>query len=207
MTTILHLDDEAPVRAAVAEMLGAVGFRVHGFATPQALREVLAFHPSCLLLFDMKLGETTGLETLKAIRADGIILPCVFLSGQADMSEVIEAMRMIHVDFLLKPFDPLDLVATLRALAKRSYGTDRSGPSKALTTGNPTLGQPFEPLSQREAQVFSYIIKGYTNQQIAHLLSVKADTVKKHRARILEKYGVASLAGLIEKLGVLRALN
>ena len=136
------------------------------------------------------------------------LYPSLSLATAAVLSQAdaVRATKLGAFDFVLKPFDPLDLVATLRALARRSYGTDRLDQAGALPLGAAPPGQPFEPLSPRETQVFAYIVKGYTNLQIGHLLAVKPDTVKKHRARIFEKYGVASLAGLIEKLGVLRAL-
>ena len=117
--TVFVVDDDPPVRRALARMLTYAGFKVHAFASAG---EFLAYtgreHPACLVL-DVRMPGRDGFELLEALQADGRELPVIFITGHGDIPMAVRATRAGAVDFLSKPFDEAILLdAVVAALAK-----------------------------------------------------------------------------------------
>jgi len=114
---ILVAEDDASTRECFAELLHSWGFESAVTADGQETLDLLgSFHPQILLL-DLKMPRRSGLEVLKQIRAEGLQLATIVISGEADISSVVQAIKLGADDFMPKPIDPARLRLALNSLA------------------------------------------------------------------------------------------
>lgn len=196
---VLLVDDDPSVLKALARLLRAAGLTV---ATFSAAGEVLAYleggAAGCVVL-DLRMPEVDGLE-LQALlgRADDL-LPIVFLSGHGDVQSSVQAMKAGAIDFLTKPCDEERLLAAVaQALA-------RNRQARAARAERETLRVRFDRLTRRERQVCELVARGLLNKQVAFALGSAEKTVKVHRARVMQKLEVESLAELVRLVDRWRA--
>jgi FixJ family two-component response regulator len=190
-SALIHVvEDDEPVRASLIDLLHAAGFEVqaYGSAGDFLLRPV-PDRLGCLIL-DIRLPGPSGLDLQEALDHHKVAIPVIFLTGFADVSTTVRAMKAGAVDFLEKPVvSDLLLEAVSRALefdaaarAVREVGDRRHARLAVLTS--------------RERQVFDCIIAGRLNKQIAADLGVSLRTVKGYRAELMRKLDVRSAAEL-----------
>ncbi|MGB8340799.1 MAG: response regulator [Chthoniobacterales bacterium] len=197
--TIFIIDDEASVRTAVARLLRSEGYGVAMFASPT---EFLAAHdraaPGCLVL-DMAMPDLNGLEVQQALAERGVARPIVFLTGRADVPTCAQAMKRGAADFLIKPVNDEDLLAAVRRAVIRDRRSRRSQAELE------SIRARLATLTPREREVFEHVVTGQLNKQIAGDLGTVEKTIKVHRARMMKKMrvqSVAELARLAERLGI-----
>ena len=170
-------------------------------SSEQFLRERNPLAWGCLVL-DMAMPGMDGLELQRHLGEAGCSLPIIFLTGHADVPTSVQAMRGGALNFLTKPVDEEELLSAVReALAKD--GEDRRAAS-AMTESRERLAT----LTPRERQVLDGVVAGRLNKQIAGELGIVEKTIKVHRAHVMEKMGVrslAELARLAERLGIVQA--
>ncbi|HVK51892.1 MAG TPA: response regulator [Pseudoxanthomonas sp.] len=192
MTAIVHIvDDDPSVLSALGRSLKADGFSV---TMSQSTREFLdRYDPAisgCVVL-DLQMPEMDGLqlqETLKRLEQQP---PLIFVSGHADVASCAQAMRAGALDFLTKPVETEALVAAVQ----RGLLTDAE--QRARRDVERDAEHRWDSLTPREKQVLPHILAGRLNKQIALELGVALKTVKVHRARIMQKLGVRSVAELV----------
>ena len=135
--------------------------------------------------------QMTGLDLQKALREQDWHLPIIYMSGDSQNQEIIDAMKLGAIDFLWKPFTQMQMVQAIdKGLTldlQRQADQQRLQRVAALHQG----------LSPREQIMFDLMLLGHGNKDIASATGVMADTVKKHRAQVLVKMGVESLAVLL----------
>jgi len=188
---VFVVDDEVSVQAALVRLLTSAGYGVRGFLSAQEfLGAYQPVAPDCLVL-DLHMPEVTGLDLLEMLKAMDSALEVVFLSGRGDVPATAQAMKMGAVDFLTKPVDEgvlLDAVASaLKASTVRwAARQERRG-----------LEARHELLTPREREVCALVARGFLNKQIASDLGTSEKTVKVHRARVMSKLGVGSVAELV----------
>jgi len=185
------IDDETAVREGVVRLLAAQGWSAACYeSADEFLRHRPAADVGCLVL-DNHMPGMSGRELQAHLARSGAAIPVVFLSGHGDVSTSVAAMKQGAVDFLLKPVDGGQLVAAVRrALARHASARSRV---LELDAGMTRLGK----LSARERQVMNEVIRGRLNKQIAADLEIALQTVKQHRARVMQKMGATSLADLV----------
>jgi len=189
--SLIHIvDDDESLRTSLLRLLRAHGFDAVGYA---ATGEFLLHRPpgrhGCVLL-DIRLPGPSGLELYSVFEEQGIDLPVIFMTGHADVSSCVTAMKAGAVDYLEKPIEPRTLLSAIdRALRKDEKQRAASQERKELETA-------FGLLSKREHQVFEMIISGKFNKQIADQLGVAERTVKLQRASLMAKLGVNTVAEL-----------
>lgn len=191
--TVFIVDDEAPVRKALSRLLRAAGFAVSAFASPE---EFLAQHdlekPGCLVL-DLMMPGFDGIELQKALARKGSALPIIFLSGRGDVPKSVQAMKNGAIDFLTKPVNDEQLLAAVRAAIKKDSFARREQAELF------DIRARLATLTPREQEVLRHVITGKLNKQIADDLGVVEQTVKVHRARVMEKMKVQSVAELVRQ--------
>jgi FixJ family two-component response regulator len=133
----------------------------------------------------------SGLDLQEALARFGTLLPVVFLTGHGDISMSVRAMKSGAVDFLTKPVSREPLLAAVRAALRRDAETRAAG--KRVRA----LRDRYEKLTPREREVFAGIVAGKLNKQIAADLGTAERTIKAHRAQVMEKMAVASVAELV----------
>jgi FixJ family two-component response regulator len=193
------IDDDPSVLRALTRLFTVAGFETRAFPSPAAF---LQAHdpamPGCLVL-DLALPGLDGLELQQALTVSDCARPIVFITGRGDIPTSVRAMKGGAVDFLTKPVNDKDLLAAVRDALEidriaREAQVEMDGLRRRLAT-----------LTPREREVLEHVVAGRLNKQIAADLGTVEKTIKVHRARIMEKMAVRSLADLVrvaERLGV-----
>jgi FixJ family two-component response regulator len=189
--TVFVVDDYAPVRRSISRLLHAAGFVVAAFASAE---EFLAqYDPGvwgCLVL-DVAMPVLNGLELQHILAQAGSLLPIIFLTGEGDIPKTVQAMKHGATDFLTKPVNDEDLLVAVRAAIEKN---------RALRQEQAKLSEiraRLATLTPREREVLEYVVAGKLNKQIAGDLGTVEQTVKVHRARVMEKMRVRSVAELV----------
>ena len=197
--TVFVVDDYAPLRSSISRLLRAAGFVVAAFASAQ---DFLAQYDSsvwgCLVL-DLAMPALNGLELQHILAKAGSPLPIIFLTGQADIPKSVQAMKHGASDFLTKPVDDEDLLAAVRAAIEKDRALRRNQAQLA------EIRARLATLTPREREVLEYVVAGKLNKQIAGELGTVEQTIKVHRARVMQKMRVRSLAELVrlaERCGI-----
>ena len=185
------VDDDPSVRQALTRLLRAEGHAVLSFACAQELLDSPARDNIGCLVLDMQLPDVSGLELQSALDRFEHAPAIVFLTGYGDIPTTVLAMRAGAVDFLTKPCSPDALLdAVGRAL-------ERDALQRSKQLAHTAECARMASLTQREREVLRGIIAGLRNKQIAAELDICEKTVKVHRAHIMEKVGVRSVAELV----------
>src|SRR5437016_3792620 len=188
--TAFVVDDDEAVRKAVSRLLRSAGIAVAIFASP---REFLAQYdpatPGCLVL-DIAMPDFNGLQLQTTLGEKGSILPIIFLTGQGDVSKSVQAMKRGAFDFLSKPVKDKDLLTAVRA------GIERDAVARREQAKLSEIRTRLDTLTPREEEVLEHVVSGKLNKQIAGDLGITEATVKMHRARVMAKMKVQSVAEL-----------
>lgn len=145
-----------------------------------------------MIVSDMVLPGQSGLDQLAKIRRGGWLAPVIFISGHSEPHQIIDAMEQGVADFLWKPFSLDQLIETVR----KALEGDRARMANQSSVAQ--IQERYDTLTDRERDVCELAICGYGNNEISRMLVVKPDTVKKHRAHLMDKMQADSLARLIE---------
>jgi FixJ family two-component response regulator len=197
--TVFVVDDYARVRSSISRLLRAAGFVVAAFASADAF--LAQYDPSvfgCLVL-DLAMPALNGLELQRILAEAGSLLPIIFLTGQGDIPKSVQAMKQGASDFLAKPVNDEDLLAAVRvAIEKGSVLRKEQAQLSEIRTRLATL-------TPREREVLEYVVAGKLNKQIAGDLGTVEQTIKVHRAHLMQKmrvHSVAELVRLTERCGI-----
>ena len=194
------VDDDAAYRTALKRLLEAVGFgvRTYGSAGEFLLDETEQAQPGCLLL-DLRMPGPSGLDLHEALLRRGNPLPIVYLTACGDVPSTVRAMKAGAVDFLTKPVERKILLSAIHAALAQD--TQRRATRSRLNE----LAARQSTLTARERDVLARVVAGRLNKQIADELGMAERTVKAHRAQVMEKMKVSTLAELVELAAELRA--
>ena len=196
--TVYVVDDDVSFLRAISRRLVAAGFQVEAFASAEAFLGRPPIGPGCTVV-DLRLGDRSGLTVQEALLASTEPLPVIFLSGHGDVHTSVQAMKHGAVDFLTKPVSGAELIdAIQRALSLDAAARVERQKMRSLLARAARL-------TPRERQVFALVARGLLNKQIAAELHTTERTVKAHRAKVMEKMALPSVADLVlaaERLGI-----
>ncbi|MEQ1517398.1 MAG: response regulator [Usitatibacteraceae bacterium] len=190
--TVYVVDDDASIRELLAWLMTSNGIAVATFANAQHfLKAYRAGSPGCLIV-DLYMPGMSGLELQHYLIEHNILIPVIFLSARADIANAVAAVKHGAIDFIEKPFDYKRMVA----LAQDCLFRDALLRS---TRGNLDAKQArLALLTHREREVMHRVVAGKINRVIAEEMSIGVKTVEAHRAKIMEKMDVNSLAELVQ---------
>jgi FixJ family two-component response regulator len=196
---IFVVDDDPSVRTSLANLLAAEDHAVEIFASAaEYLARVPHPGPACLVL-DVQLPALDGLALQQQLLEEGRMEQIVFITGHGDLPMGIGAMKRGAVDFLSKPFrDDELLTAVAQALARSA---DYCRQRVEVVESRARLAK----LTPREFEVLRLVIAGRLNKEIGAELGITVRTIKTHRARVMQKIAVISVAELVrlaQKAGV-----
>jgi len=189
------IDDDDSFRTAITRLLKAAGYEVRGYADcGDFLLASPVNGPGCLLL-DVRMPGPSGLELQEALNRRGNTLPIIFLTGHGDIPMSVRAIRAGAIDFLTKPVQREELLSAIRS------ALDVDARTRTLQQQVTSLQTRFGTLTPRERSVFALVILGRLNKQIAAELGIAERTVKVHRAQVMAKMRVESVADLVRVAG------
>ena len=198
-STVFLLDDEPGMLKALSRLLKAEGFTVQAFTSAKTFLEWYRPETLSCLVLDVAMPELNGLELQERLTRSGLLVPIVFLTGHGDIPMSVQAIKAGAVDFLTKPVKDADLLRAVRAALQRA------AEQRELISEIALLRQRYSSLTPRECEVMAHVVSGQLNKQIADDLGIGEHTIKVHRARVMEKMGVESVADLVraaERLGL-----
>ena len=184
------VDDDPAVRRALSRVLREEGFAVETFESAEAF---LAFgdRPGGCIVLDVTLPGLDGLELQRKLAEAGESLPIVFVTGYGDIPMSVKAIKAGAMDFLTKPVQAQALLSAVRS-AIEQHRTTRAANADAVK-----LRERLASLTPREREVLGALVAGRLNKQIASDLGVVEQTVKFHRARIMERMQARTVAELM----------
>jgi two-component system response regulator FixJ len=186
------VDDDAAFRDSMVMLLSANGWTVSAFESPQAFSARSAELEPGLLLLDLHMPGTSGLDLLESHLADIDRFAVVMITGAGRIDTAVRTIRAGALDFIEKPFAGEDLLARLDALdadLQATLAAKRTAiEARALV----------DALSAREREVLVRLLGGASNKLIARALDISPRTVEMHRAHMLQRLGVATTAEAVE---------
>jgi len=188
------VDDDVAVLRSLERLLRSAGFAVRTFSSSQDfLQQYDGGAPGCVVL-DLAMPGLDGLQLQQALAHSGEPCPVIFITGFGDVPSSVRAMKAGAIDFLTKPFDQAQLLAAVRA------ALDQDSAARAARATRASIGVRVAALTERERQVMAHVVAGHLNKQIAADLGIAEKTVKVHRARVMKKMSVGSVAELVRFL-------
>jgi two-component system, LuxR family, response regulator FixJ len=191
------VDDDEAIRDSLSLLLDAVGFEHAVY--PSALEFIAAYDPEqhACLIADIRMPGMSGLELQQKLNQQHAIVPIIFITGHGDVPMAVSAMKSGAADFIQKPFRDQDLIDRIhKALAKDQTMRVSRAQEKAIR-------ERVAQLTPRELEVMQHVVRGHANKVIAMDLGVSQRTVELHRARVMHKLEMRSLAELVSAIGKL----
>jgi FixJ family two-component response regulator len=191
---VIVIDDDASVRRSLCTMLERAGYSVSLYDSADAfLSNPVVPMPSVILL-DMRMPGTTGINLQLQLKTLAHNVPVIFVSGDSRPEEIIVAMKQGAVDFLLKPFTAQAMMDVIQRSMRISHQ------AVEVADKNLQVSERLKRLTPRELEVCHWMVRGYSNQQIATIDGGASATIKLHRARVMDKMDAATLPELIDML-------
>jgi len=191
--TAYVVDDDESIRAAWQFLMESNGIPVQTFAAARGfIQAYRPGDPGCLVL-DVRLPGMSGPELQAHLRREGIEIPIVFVTAHGDVPTAVNALKDGAVDFIQKPFGSGEALAAVRnALERDARDRERRAQRRQLA-------ERLAALTERERGVLERVLEGKPNKVIAAELDISVKTVEVHRARVMEKMGVDSVAELVQR--------
>ena len=183
---ICIVDDDASVRDSLSLVLGLKGYDCRTFESAESFLSSLPDRPACIIL-DLMMTGMNGLELQNRLLSLKVPVQIIFLTAFADVQVMREAFLGNAVDFLEKPFVLEQLLESI----------NRSLHNLSATTEITEKNQKLSLLTPREKEVFDVLAQGKNHREIGELLKISPRTVEVHKARVLEKLGIKSLADIL----------
>ncbi len=185
------VDDDEAVRDSLKMLLESDDLTAEVYATGGEFMDAYDEDRSGCLLLDVRLPDINGLEMQQQLADNGIQVPIIIITGYADVPVAVRALKAGALDFIEKPFTDDTILASVRTALQVGDRNHKAQASIAETSVK------LKRLTSRERQVLEQLIVGRLNKAIAYDLNISSRTVEIHRARVMEKMEVSSLAHLV----------
>lgn len=186
------VDDDEAVRDSLRWLLEANGYRVTAFDNAEVFLSQYDPGQLAVLIADVRMPGMSGLELQEQLLARKAPIPIIFITGHGDVPMAVASMKKGAADFLEKPFNESDLRQIVGLMLEQA--AERHDQVQTRRNREAMLGR----LTAREQQVLERIVAGRLNKQIADDLGISIKTVEAHRANIMEKLQVTTVADLMK---------
>jgi FixJ family two-component response regulator len=188
---VFVVDDDVSVCVALSRLIRTAGLQVETFGTAaECLSDDRLKDADCLVL-DVHLPDLSGLDLQAKLRDVGLELSIVFITGRGDIPMSVRAIKAGALEFLTKPFDDQQLLDAI------DQGIARCRRARQHEEQLVDLRRRYESLTRREREVFTLVVRGLLNKQIAAELGTAEKTVKVHRGQVMRKMEATSLPDLV----------
>ena len=188
---VFVIDDDASVRKSLKRLLDAACYKVELFTSASEFLARSAHDGSSCVVVDVRMPELNGIDFQKALIEGGREEQLVFITGHGDIPMCAQAMKAGAVDFLPKPFKPKQLLESVERALTRS--AEQRLRASAKTHARDLIAR----LTPREHEVMQLVATGMLNKQVGGELGMAEKTVKAHRAHVMQKLGITSVAELM----------
>jgi FixJ family two-component response regulator len=189
--TVYIVDDDQAVRDSLSWLIESISIKVEVYSSAQDfLDNYKPDNPGCLIA-DVRMPGISGLELQKILKEKNYSIPMILITGHGDVPMAVRALKNGAVDFIEKPFNDQVLLERVNQClekdqSERLQNKDLQSKMSLLAT-----------LSPREREVLDQVVIGKQNKIIASDLGISNKTVEAHRANVMEKMRVSSLADLV----------
>ncbi len=190
--TAYVVDDDESIRTLWRWLMESNGIAVKTFASAAEFIESYRNGGAGCLVLDLELPGMSGLELQEYLNCRGIEIPIVFVTGHGDVPKAVSAIKGGAVDFIQKPFGYRDVLSIIRKAFARDAEIRVKRARQSIVAGRLAM------LTEREREVLQRVIEGKPNKIIAADLDISMKTVEFHRAKVMEKLGVTSVAELVQ---------
>ncbi|MDF3605265.1 response regulator [Paracoccus sp. DMF-8] len=196
--TVFVVDDDDDIRKSLSRSLEKRGYEVETHASAQGFLAAYDGARSGCLVLDYGLPGMNGLELQEHLNARKLSIPIIFITGHGGIPQSVQAIKGGALDFLEKPFRQSVLIERIEAAFQ--IAVERDSARERMQE----KAERFDRLTAREQEIVDRILEEpseTSSKEIAGFLGISPRTVDHHRARILEKLGVRSVAELIALAG------
>ncbi len=191
---IYVVDDDEAVRDSLSWLLESNGYLVRCYASADRFLQAVVGPDrdvtACAIL-DVRMPGMSGLELQEQLLSLAIPMPISFITGHGDVSMAVTTMKKGAIDFIEKPFKENELQALVEKMLAVARVAYKDASNQKTNQGL------LNKLTGRERQVLERIVAGRLNKQIADDLTISIKTVEAHRANIMEKLNVSTVADLL----------
>jgi two-component system, LuxR family, response regulator FixJ len=189
--TVFVVDDEPIIRTSLQRLFQSVSLKVEVFATAsEFLQAYQKGSPGCVVL-DVRMPGISGLDLQDRMAERGIDIPIIFITAYGDVPMAVRALKAGAVDFLQKPYNNQTLLDCVQD------AIERDAKARSEQVRHTELDALFAELTPREREVMDLVVSGKANREIATELGLSAKTIEVHRAHVMHKLRVDSLADLV----------
>jgi two-component system response regulator FixJ len=189
--TVYVVDDDESIRTLWRWLMESNGIAVRTFPAAADFIESYRSGAAGCLVLDLRLPGMSGLELQEYLKQRGIEIPIVFVTGYGDVSAAVSALKGGAIDFIQKPFSHKDVFSVI----EKAFARDAE--MRQRRTRQSAIAGRFAALTEREREVLQRIMEGKPNKIIAAELDISVKTIEFHRAKLMEKAGVTSVAELV----------
>ncbi|NLP31933.1 Transcriptional regulatory protein fixJ [Oligella ureolytica] len=191
-SVIFVVDDDDAVRDSLRLLLETQNYQVQTFASGEEFLEQYNPNLVSVLITDVRMPGMSGLQLQEQLIERKATLPIIFITGHGDVNMAVSTMKKGAVDFIEKPFNLDEINPVITRFLDQAY--EQMQEALSLQEVDDLLAR----LTGREEQVLERIVAGRLNKQIADDLSISIKTVEAHRANIMEKLEVSTVADLMK---------
>ena len=185
------VDDDQGMLDSTVWLLESVGLKALPFTSGQAFLDACDAHSQGCVLLDVRMPGMGGLNVQEAMRARGIEMPVIFVSGHADVPIVVRAFRAGAVDFIEKPYNEQLLLDSVQHALSHAPAVVQA--DMRLQAVEARLAS----LTARERDVLLPLVRGYTNREMAEQLDISVKTIDLYRSRVMKRMQAETLADLV----------
>lgn len=185
------VDDDQGMLDSTVWLLESVGLKALPFTSGQAFLDACDAHSQGCVLLDVRMPGMGGLNVQEAMRARGIEMPVIFVSGHADVPIVVRAFRAGAVDFIEKPYNEQLLLDSVQHALSHAPAVVQA--DLRLQAVEARLAS----LTPRERDVLLPLVRGYTNREMAEQLDISVKTIDLYRSRVMKRMQAETLADLV----------
>ena len=189
--TVFVVDDDAAALDSLVMLLRSDGLNPNGFSSAGDFLENLTPESRGCIISDVRMPGMDGVQLIKTLKGLGSILPVIVITGHADVTVAVQAMKAGAAEFVQKPYESELILRLVRACLEDN---DEAVDANAKRT---RVARRIQTLTARERQVLDLIMEGASNKAIAASLAISPRTVEIYRANVMSKMRADSLSDLI----------
>ena len=189
-STVFIVDDDEASRASLKWLVESIGLKAKSFATTDGFLAAYDTDvPGCVVL-DVRMPDMSGIQLQELLAQQGVEIPIVFVTGFADVSTAVRALKNGAIDFIEKPYSNQQILDAIQESIRRDTR------AREIAVERASVMSRVAQLTKRERQVLEMVIEGKSNKEIARELRLSPKTVENHRGKMMDKMQAKNLASL-----------